>query len=116
VELKGVGFLWMPDLSKPDPSTVLAMFFGLSTYLNSKLMQQRQSTMASGTPAGGDQDMQATMNRMMPIMMYGMFVMMPVPSGVMIYMATQSLLGIAETRYNLYKQKNKPGKRPKASA
>ena len=116
IELKGVGFWWMPDLSKPDPTTMLALLFALSVYLNGKLMQQRQSTQASAAPAGGDQDMQVVMNRMMPIMMYGMFVMMPVPGGVMIYLASQSLLGIVETRYNMYKQKNKPAKRPKASA
>lgn len=113
IELKGVGFWWMPDLSKPDATTLLALLFALSVYINGKLMQQKQSTTATAAPAGGDQDMQIVMNRMMPIMMYGMFVMMPVPGGVMIYLATQSLLGIVETRYNMTKLKKKTGKRSK---
>ena len=114
IELKGVGFWWMPDLSKPDPTTLLALLFALSVYFNGKVMAQKQSQAATAAPAGADQDMQVVMNRMMPIMMYGMFVMMPVPGGVMIYLATQSLLGLVETRYNMMKLKKKAGKRSKA--
>lgn len=112
IELKGVGFWWMADLSKPDSSTVLAMLFALSVYYNGKLMAQKASqTATAAPPAGADQDMQVVMNRMMPIMMYGMFVMMPVPGGVMIYLATQSLLGLIETRHNMNKLSKKSGKR-----
>lgn len=112
IELKGVGFWWMADLSKPDTSTVLALLFALSVYYNGKLMAQKQSqTATAAPPAGADQDMQVVMNRMMPIMMYGMFVMMPVPGGVMIYLATQSLLGLIETRHNMTKMSKKSGKR-----
>jgi YidC/Oxa1 family membrane protein insertase len=117
IDLKGVSFWWMQDLSKPDATTLLALLFSLSIYFNGKLMQQQQKAQASAqlTP-GQDQDMQVVMNRMMPIMMYGMFVMMPVPAGVMIYLASQSLLGIAETRYNMDKMARRPGKRVKANA
>jgi len=92
IELKGVSFWWIKDLSMPDPTTILALVFALSIYLSGKLMQPN---------AGAGNEQQVMMNKMMPIMMYGMFVFMPVPAGVMIYMATQSLLGVAETRYNL---------------
>lgn len=115
IELKGVGFWWMADLSKPDTTTVLALLFALSVYYNGKLMAQKQSqTATAAPPAGADQDMQVVMNRMMPIMMYGMFVMMPVPGGVMIYLATQSLLGLIETRHNMTKLSKKSGKRNKS--
>lgn len=114
IDLKGVSFWWMQDLSKPDATTLLALLFSLSIYFNGKLMQQQQKDKASAQLVGGqDQDMQVVMNRMMPIMMYGMFVMMPVPAGVMIYLASQSLLGIAETRYNMDKMAKKPGRKAK---
>jgi YidC/Oxa1 family membrane protein insertase len=98
IELKGVSYWWIQDLSRPDPTTILALVFAISVYFSGKLMQ----------PAGGaGTEQQAMMNKMMPIMMYGMFVFMPVPAGVMIYMATQSLLGVAETQYNLSKMPKK---------
>jgi YidC/Oxa1 family membrane protein insertase len=110
IEFKGVPFWWLADLSKPDPTTLLPLLFAVSVYFSSKMMQPPAGS------GGQDQEMQAMMGKMMPIMMYGMFVWFPVPSGVTIYLAAQSLLGVAETRYNQSKLPRKPGAAPAAPA
>ncbi len=85
-ELRGVSYLWLADLSHPDPLLVLPALFALGIYVSS----------ATG-PAANDPN-QRTMMQVMPLMMF--FFMLNIASGVMIYLAGQTLLGIFEQRYN----------------
>ena len=84
---EGATFLWMSNLSEPDPTgIVLPVIVGLSSYLQSKLTMETQ-------PAVGDQA--KTMNTMM---LYGMPVMLGwttrnFAAGVAIYWSVFNTLG-----------------------
>ncbi|MCL1848297.1 MAG: YidC/Oxa1 family membrane protein insertase [Clostridiales bacterium] len=84
---EGAAFLWMPNLSEPDPTgIVLPVIVGLSSYLQTKL------TMAAQPPAG---DQAKMMNSMM---LYGMPVMLgwttrSFASGLAIYWSVFNILG-----------------------
>ena len=39
LNMKGAGFLWIPDLTKPDPIYILPILSTVTTYFSSKLMQ-----------------------------------------------------------------------------
>lgn len=88
IELKKVSFLWMPDLAKRDPIALLPMLFAGSIYLSSKMTANTQQV---------DKTQQSVM-QIMPIMM--LVLMVNVPSGVMIYLAGQSVLSIFENHWN----------------
>jgi len=85
IELKRVPFAWMPDLSQPDPLHVLPILFCVSIYYSS----QANST--------GDPN-QAMMMKMMPAFM--LFIFWNMASGVMLYIAGQSLFSMVEQQYN----------------
>lgn len=84
VELYNIPFLWFPDLSEPDPYFVLPAIIGATYFLQQKLMPMQ----------GGDPAQQKLMMYMMP----GMFTvfMLFLPSGLGVYMFTNSVLAIAQ--------------------
>ena len=84
VELYNIPFLWFPDLSAPDPFFVLPFVIGGTSFVQQKMMP-----MSTGDPA-----QQKMMQYMMPAM-FTVF-MLFLPSGLGIYMFTNSLLGIAQ--------------------
>ena len=88
IELKNVSFWWLPDLSKPDPLLILPLSFSIGIYFSSR---------ASASGAGGDQT-QATMMKIMPVMMF--FVFRNMTSGVMLYIAGQSMFSMLEQHFN----------------
>jgi YidC/Oxa1 family membrane protein insertase len=78
-------FGWIRDLSAKDPFYVLPVLMGLSMYLVSKM-----------TPMTGTDPQQQAMMKVMPIGMSLMFVVIPYPSGLAVYILTSSLVGIAQ--------------------
>ncbi len=90
----GATFLWLKDLSKPDPTYVLVAFIALSTYWAQKTMPQpKDSPMAS-------------MNLIMPVFIA--FVSAPFPSGVQLYWLVQTALSAAQQAHIFRKHiKNK---------
>lgn len=84
VELYNIPFLWFPDLSEPDPYFVLPFVIGATAFVQQKIMP-----MQAGDPA---------QQKMMLYMMPAMFTvfMLFLPSGLGVYMFTNSLLGIAQ--------------------
>lgn len=81
-ELRGASFLWLTDLSLPDPYLILPLMFSGGIYLSA---------------SQGNQDPNSKM--MMQIMPVMMFVfMINISSGVMIYLAGQTILGFFEQR------------------
>lgn len=78
-------FGWITDLSAKDPYYVLPILMGLSMYLATKM-----------TPMTATDPQQQTMMKVMPLGMAGMFVVIPYPSGLAVYILTSSLVGIAQ--------------------
>jgi YidC/Oxa1 family membrane protein insertase len=84
VELYNIPFLWFPDLSLPDPYFVLPFIIGGTAFVQQKLMPMQ----------GGDPAQQKMMLYFMPSM-FTVF-MLFLPSGLGVYMFTNSLLGIVQ--------------------
>ena len=84
VELYNIPFLWFPDLSDSDPYFVLPVVIGLTYFLQQKLMPMQ----------GGDPAQQKMMMYFMPAM-FTVF-MLFLPSGLGVYMFTNSVLAILQ--------------------
>ena len=78
-------FGWIKDLSAKDPYFVLPVLMGLSMYLASKM-----------TPMTATDPQQQAMMKFMPIGMAAMFVVIPYPSGLAVYILTSGLVGVAQ--------------------
>jgi YidC/Oxa1 family membrane protein insertase len=78
-------FGWIHDLSAPDPYRILPVIMGVSMYI-----MQRMTPMPATDPA------QQSMMKIMPIMFAGMFIVFPVSSGLVVYILTSNLVGIAQ--------------------
>lgn len=87
VELYNTPFLWFPDLSAPDPFFILPIVIGSTYFLQQKLMPMQ----------GGDPAQQKMMMYMMPAM-FTVF-MLFLPSGLGVYMFTNSLLAIGQQQF-----------------
>lgn len=72
-------FLWIQDLSKPDPIYLLAILIGLSTYWTQKMVSMPGA-------AGGQKQMMA----IMPF--FVAFISVSFPSGVQLYWVVSNLL------------------------
>lgn len=77
----------------------MVVLFGVTTFWQQKIM----------TPTGAQdptaQAMQKQMQIMMPIMITGMFLFFPVPSGVFLYIVASNLISIAQYTYLNYQSK-----------
>ncbi len=80
--------LWVSDLSSPDPYFILPVFMAASMYASQKM-----------TPITTPDPAQARMMNMMPIIFGGMFVFFPVSSGLVLYILTSMLVGMAQQWY-----------------
>jgi YidC/Oxa1 family membrane protein insertase len=81
-------FGWITDLSAKDPYYILPILMGLSMYLSSKM-----------TPMPSTDAQQAQMMKFMPIGMAAMFMVIPYPSGLAVYILTSGLVGVAQQWY-----------------
>ena len=86
IEMRGVPFMWLPDLSAPDPFYILPVFMGASLYLTQLI------TMKVSGSAGNPQ--MKMMLYMMPILFTGLF--WRFPSGLNLYYATMNLASIPQ--------------------
>jgi len=78
-------FWWIKDLSAKDPYYILPVLMGFSMYLASKM-----------TPMTATDPQQQAMMKFMPIMMSAMFVVIPYPSGLAVYILTSGMVGVAQ--------------------
>jgi YidC/Oxa1 family membrane protein insertase len=84
IELRGTSFLWLPDLSRPDPYYIIPLLMGLTMFGVSKVGQ-----------IGMEQTQQMkTMLYVMPVMMTGLF--LKFASGLNLYYAVQNLTSIPQ--------------------
>jgi YidC/Oxa1 family membrane protein insertase len=86
IELRGVPFLWLPDLSAPDPFYILPIFMALSMFLmqwvTMRSLPQQQSAQMK------------MMMYFMPIMM--LFIFFKLASGLNLYYATANIATIPQ--------------------
>jgi YidC/Oxa1 family membrane protein insertase len=83
VELYHTPFLWFPDMSAPDPYFILPIVIGGTSFVQQKLMPQQ-----------ADIAQQKMMLYFMPALFTVM--MLFLPSGLGVYMLTNSVLGIVQ--------------------
>src|SRR6266849_3621945 len=81
-------FGWITDLSAKDPYYILPILMGASMYLASKM-----------TPMTATDPQQQAMMKFMPIGMAGMFMVIPYPSGLAVYILTSGVVGVAQQWY-----------------
>ncbi|MFA4967249.1 MAG: YidC/Oxa1 family membrane protein insertase [Candidatus Margulisiibacteriota bacterium] len=86
-------FLWISNLSKPDPTYILIILIAITTYLSQKTM-----------PASNNQQM-AGMTYIMPFMIA--FISIAFPSGVQIYWVVSNLVAVAQQWYIVKKIEKK---------
>lgn len=84
VELRQATFLWLQDLSEPDPYFILPLLFGGSMFI-----QQKMSTASAAMDP-----MQQKVMTFMPIMFAVMSLWFP--SGLVLYWVVNTLLGMAQ--------------------
>ena len=83
------GFMWLPNLSKPDPIYALPVLSALTTYL----MQKQSSAQNEG---GANQQMKIMM-MVMPIFIG--WISLSFPSGLVLYWVTMNVVQIAQQYY-----------------
>jgi YidC/Oxa1 family membrane protein insertase len=84
IELRGTSFLWLPDLSRPDPLYIIPLAMGISMFVLTKVGQ-----------VGMEPNPQMkTMLYFMPVMMTGMFLFFP--SGLNLYYTVSNIASIPQ--------------------
>ena len=101
IELRGVEFLWMPDLSAPDPLYLLPVFLGLSMFL-----MQYVSMKSLDKP----NPQMKMMMYIMPVMM--VFIFFRLASGLNLYYATANIATIPQQIYIARERMKMKGKPP----
>ncbi|HEY8892429.1 MAG TPA: membrane protein insertase YidC [Clostridium sp.] len=87
LDIHGAGFLWMSDLSKPDPMYILPILSTVTTYFSSKLMQP---------PGNGPQSKQSsTMTTAMAIFMG--FMSLKFKGALVLYWVVNNLVQVIQT-------------------
>lgn len=81
-------FWWIKDLSAKDPFYILPVLMGVSMYFSSKM-----------TPMTSTDPQQQAMMKFMPIGMAVMFMVIPYPSGLAVYILTSGLVGMFQQWY-----------------
>ena len=84
IELRGVAFAWLPDLSRPDPLYIIPVMLGLSMFLSSKLGQR-------GLPPNPQTKM---MLYIMPLVLT--FLFLRFASGLNLYYASQNFASVPQ--------------------
>lgn len=101
IELRGVPFLWLPDLSTPDPYFILPAFLGLSMFL---LQWVSLRSMPDSNPQ------MKMMMWIMPIMM--VFIFFQLASGLNLYYATANIATLPQQIYIAKERKRAQAKEP----
>ncbi len=98
IELRHAPWLWIHDLAGRDPYFILTISMGLLMYAAQKM-----------TPMTVTDPSQQRMMTFMPIMFAGMFFLIPVSSGLILYIVTQNLMAVFQ-QWHL--NRNSPAKAP----
>ena len=101
IELRGVSFLWLPDLSAPDPLYLLPVFLGVSMFL---LQWVSMRSMEQVNPQ------MKMMLWFMPIFM--VFIFFQLASGLNLYYATANIATLPQQYWIARERKKAAGKKP----
>jgi YidC/Oxa1 family membrane protein insertase len=101
IELRGVSFLWLPDLSAPDPYFILPIFLGISMFL---LQWVSMRSMPQQNPQ------MKMMMYVMPAMM--VFIFFQLASGLNLYYATANVATLPQQIYIANERKKAQAKPP----
>ncbi len=88
VELRQTAFLWVPDLSRPDPYFILPILNGIFMIITQRLM-----------PTAGMDPMQRKIMMYLPVVFAFMFALFP--AGLVLYWATNAGVSLAQQWYIL---------------
>jgi len=89
IELRHAPWLgWIRDLSTRDPYYILPVLMAVTMYWMQKM-----------TPTTATDPAQQRMMTMMPLMFGGMFIIFPVSSGLVLYILSSNLVGMAQQWY-----------------
>jgi len=88
VELRQTSFLWVPDLSRPDPYFILPVLNGIFMIITQRLM-----------PAAGMDPMQRKIMQGLPVVFAFLFALFP--AGLVLYWATNAGVSLAQQWYIL---------------
>jgi len=88
VELRQTAFLWVPDLSRPDPYFILPILNGIFMIITQRLM-----------PAAGMDPMQRKIMQGLPVVFAFLFALFP--AGLVLYWATNAGVSLAQQWYIL---------------
>ncbi|WP_376693961.1 membrane protein insertase YidC [Wenzhouxiangella sp. EGI_FJ10409] len=88
VELRQTSFLWVPDLSRPDPYFILPVLNGIFMIVTQRLM-----------PAAGMDPMQRKIMQGLPVVFAFLFALFP--AGLVLYWATNAGVSLAQQWYIL---------------
>lgn len=80
--------LWIRDLSSPDPYYILPLLMAGSMYVMQKM-----------TPVTTPDPAQQKMMMMMPVVMGAMFVIIPIASGLVLYILTSNVIAMVQQWY-----------------
>ena len=105
IELRGVPFLWMPDLSAPDPFYILPLFLGISMFL-----MQWVSMRSLDQP----NPQMKMMMYIMPVMM--VFIFFRLASGLNLYYAVANIATIPQQVWIANERKKVRAKGPPAAS
>ncbi len=101
IELRGVPFLWLPDLSAPDPLYILPLFLGISMFL---LQFVSMRSMPQQNPQ------MKMMMYVMPVMM--VFIFFQLASGLNLYYATANIATLPQQVWIAKERKKAQAKPP----
>ena len=76
---------------------ILVLLFGISIWLSTKLNTPKPVVLKPGEVEDAQAAMQKSMSTMMPIMMTGMMLFVPLPAGAFLYMIVSSFIQAAQT-------------------
>lgn len=88
VELRQTSFLWVPDLSRPDPYFILPVLNGIFMIITQRLM-----------PTAGMDPMQRKIMMWLPVVFAFLFALFP--AGLVLYWATNAGVSLAQQAYIL---------------
>lgn len=95
-DYQGAGFLWLTDLTKPDPYYILPILSGLTTYFSSKIM----------TPSTGNGPNSTAMMTTGMAIMFG-FMSLKFPGALVLYWTISNIIQMVQS-YVLNKVYTKP--------
>lgn len=72
----------------------LVILFGVTMFLSQKFLM-KSNAQADLDPA--QEAIQKTMSKMMPLMVMGMFIFIPIPAGVLLYLVTSNVIQVLQT-------------------